>query len=344
MAAGRLPSLALVASLVSLASSQSPSDMTQTLLINPPVHGIQSYGQLSWGAYGIPGDTWSTLVAQPDSRQDFTLAGFNVSQRFPGTPLPGWKVTVSSKAGLAVPAGAQGVSQPGMFFSGVTVRLSPPAGLVDPTVPGFQRYDADNSWLLCATVVLPDEPTAMKLTEDDGSCKTILSTDCIKMIENATALAQAQMAGSGCPRPDLSRLPQQCQVPGARIQAFEVPMSYTPYIPVNGALRMTASMYLNGTQLSSFGSVPSMARDDRGSIENATTFAIPMALTFGPRAGAVSAQVMQMQMPMTKMICPSAVDKAKKFGGVEPGSMASALGMVLGIVVASSGFFFATLD
>lgn len=351
MAAGRLAStLALAATGALLVQAQE-----QTLLIDPSVHGIRSYGQLSYGPYGLNADNWAALGVMPDSKQDFKLSGFNVSQRFPGTALPGWTVTLGSKANIALPQGALAqAGGAGNFFSGLTVRLTPPPTLTgfDPAASPrtFTSYVADDSWLLCATIVVPDEATSAKLADDDGSCSTILSADCVQAMELAISNSQASSNGAGgtCRQPDLSRLPANCQIPGAKVQTFEVPMSFTPYSTATAQTANNAAMkmmnYLNGSQVAAFGTVPAQNRDDRDSLNNATTFAIPMAFTFGPRAAAVTAQAMQMQAPVSKMICPSAVDKAKKFGGPDPGTVTSIIGMVLPIGILAVLLFFASFD
>lgn len=176
-------------------------------------------GDCSWkGPWGEPYDQFEEALASPNATGSFAISGPNVSVASGGSDVPtveGWAWKVSLRGDIPLTnessdATDEDVAQ-GRTYTGVEVALVAPGTLVAPLAAGAGNtttnattlnITAVDGWEICINIwdfFGSDEGTELR-QETDGSCKSVLSDDCLAALESATSTP------SNCACPDLSRI------------------------------------------------------------------------------------------------------------------------------------------
>lgn len=132
--------------------------------------------------WDIPSDQWPVLMASPDFEGEYAIDGFDISKEYPGEPMDGWTVSMSVKQ-----IDADGVidTETGKtIFVGSTLRLNPPEDLVKDAISDAGVFHPHPSWKISGyryNLFRPENRT--KLEDDDGSCTSLLTSECISAWE-----------------------------------------------------------------------------------------------------------------------------------------------------------------
>lgn len=136
---------------------------------------LDSYGEgAGFGPWGVPEETYNRLMDSPNATSEYPLPAPDTSSAYPASgPADGWSLTVSVVADIAMTesdsSSADGHDH--HTFTGSRVVLEAPT-------------DVDESWFVCVIqwdLDLTNYPA--KLREDDGSCSSLLSEQCIRDAE-----------------------------------------------------------------------------------------------------------------------------------------------------------------
>jgi hypothetical protein len=158
-----------------------------------------SYGEgANFGPYGVALSKYNEILNAPNATSQYTISGPNISAPYPGSgPVDGWSLTVSVVADIAMSESNSSTAHwyPNQIFTGSRVVLQTPKG------PSSAAHE---SWYLCVInwdIGLAKYPS--KLREDDGSCSSVLSEQCIRDVE-ARALEEYRLGFNpitpcGCP-------------------------------------------------------------------------------------------------------------------------------------------------
>lgn len=148
------------------------------------------------GFWGVETDAikqWQAQLGDPDTTGTFTLPGFNISQPWSGAEQLDWTINIAVKANMALPRFDD--DENALVVTGGMVWIEPPEGLVTG-----DNYTANEEWSPSAlyymsagfSALQPDEPLTPFFHRDpdddgpaNGSCKGILTNECIEYIKNA---------------------------------------------------------------------------------------------------------------------------------------------------------------
>jgi hypothetical protein len=164
-----------------------------------------SYGEgADFGPYGMALSRYNEILNAPNATGQYNIPGPDISAPYPGSgPADGWSLTVSVVADIAMSESNSTTVDPypNQTFTGSRVVLQTPTG------PSSVAHE---SWFLCVInwdIGLEKYPS--KLREDDGSCSSVLSEQCIRDVEARTLEVYRQKFGpfTPCGCPSLSEIP-----------------------------------------------------------------------------------------------------------------------------------------
>ncbi|KAK7994647.1 hypothetical protein PG991_016235 [Apiospora marii] len=150
-----------------------------------------------FGFWDIPKDQFQTNFNHPNATGAMSL------------PINGgaggWSLSVQVAADVPIAAGGVYGGEYGTFFTGSRVLLNAPIG---PAGPGGDRSDSSDdedaaSWQTCTIfwdLVVAEYPD--ELREDDGSCSSGLSNNCINAIERQMVHDSSPRSCCTCPQLD----------------------------------------------------------------------------------------------------------------------------------------------
>lgn len=152
--------------------------------------------------YGVSFQSFANAAV---SNVSFPIAGYNTSQ--PAGPvvatssqLPGWAVDIAVSVVVPLPSSDSSSTGGNLYFEATTLSLAPPAGL-------GAGYDSSN-WCVCA-IVFTGGLTSGESAVLDGSCGSLLPSDCISQLQASSVATNASGEVSGCE--DLG-VPARCGV------------------------------------------------------------------------------------------------------------------------------------
>lgn len=146
------------------------------------LQGWPSQGTIVDGnAYRFDQKTWERNLAQPNATGDFSIQGYDISQKFPSEQVDGWTLSVNVTSSMPDTETLSNSSS-GKVYTGTSLFLKAPDGI--STSSTLSDPD-ETTWKICITVMTngPGEETA---TADNGTCGS-LSSQCIADFQNAYA-------------------------------------------------------------------------------------------------------------------------------------------------------------
>jgi hypothetical protein len=177
--------------------------------------GVPSRGR---GPWEVNYTSFSNLLDHPNATGEFNLPGPNLTLAYPDAPTDqdwSWTVSVTDD----IPVIGTGRSHPdreGKFFTGTRVRLNIPPYIAAAANATAQNKSVNgyDGWEVCVMYwpwdSFSDQANATfpeKFRQDDGSCSSILTSQCIQDWE---ALAvERYRPGSGC-GPPIRSLVESC--------------------------------------------------------------------------------------------------------------------------------------
>ncbi|KAK7961568.1 uncharacterized protein PG986_002393 [Apiospora aurea] len=108
-----------------------------------------------------------------------------------------WSLSVEVAADIPIPSGSMYGGGNGTFFTGSRILLNA------PPATGGVNASSDDAWQTCVTfwdLIVDEYPD--ELREDDGSCSSGLSPDCIGAIEREIVDDSSPQSGCTCPQLD----------------------------------------------------------------------------------------------------------------------------------------------
>ncbi|KAF5020012.1 hypothetical protein F66182_7948 [Fusarium sp. NRRL 66182] len=159
------------------------------------------------GQTGIPSDTsveeWESFFSQPNATGSYAFDGYNISGPYPPTgTLSGWEATIQ----IANVSGEDGGS-----YLGTSIGIKAPRDLELPTANSSRSNESD--WHICVAFWDPldfKEGVVDDGQDDDGSCSSFLSEECIQAIQRrADQFLRWDNRTQGCG--DARTVPRECE-------------------------------------------------------------------------------------------------------------------------------------
>lgn len=154
-----------------------------------------SYGEgAGFGPWGVPDETYNQLMDSPNATSKYPLPAPDTSAPYPAPgPVDGWSLAISVVADIAMAESDSSTAAPhgNHTFTGSRVLLQ---------APTESDSNVDESWSICVIhwdLDLENYPA--RLRDDDGSCSSVLSEQCIRDLE-AGAIEEYR-SGFGNPIP-----------------------------------------------------------------------------------------------------------------------------------------------
>ncbi|KAI0126718.1 hypothetical protein BJ170DRAFT_684298 [Xylariales sp. AK1849] len=162
------------------------------------------------GPWNEPRAEFDTLLNSPNATGDFPIAGPNISAPFSSSSvIDGWSWSIAVVANLPIANSSTLAAEYGdKFYTGGKLTFNGPPSLRSSS---SQNLTVDDDWQICLFswqldgAAYPDE-----LRVDDGTCSSVLSSQCISDIEKA---ATASHGAGRCECP-LSRDIPSCTALG----------------------------------------------------------------------------------------------------------------------------------
>lgn len=132
-------------------------------------------------------------LGSPNATGRYPISGPNATQPYPGTMIGGWELEIDVAANVPITVGPAR----GRYASAAGLKLNPPAELVETFGSDQKKIKADvDSWYGCLNVF------GIKGISGDagnGTCESLLSSDCIANLRKAILDAPETTDGSRCP-------------------------------------------------------------------------------------------------------------------------------------------------
>ena len=142
--------------------------------------GTDNFGYGTYGPWSVPASEFDSFLDHGNATSNYPLEGRNISGPYPGvSSIDGWSWSISVAADIPI---ENSKSPNTSFFTGSRVNLNAPASL--PRLNSSQAISVNKSWQMCVVIWHLGEAYNDKLREDDGSCSTIVSSECAKDIED----------------------------------------------------------------------------------------------------------------------------------------------------------------
>lgn len=174
--------------------------------IFPCVFG-QAYDGVRNPIHDLTLEDINEAIANPDASGEFTIhdpSGFDLSEKWPGTEVGGWKARIEIKASLPV-------SDDG-YTTLTRISYVPPDSVDVVTNDSASVVATDRTWFPCSHLWAPSKLTASP-DDVDGSCSGVLPTECTKDIleslrEGFFGDFDSEWPGGHCP---FTVLPDSCR-------------------------------------------------------------------------------------------------------------------------------------
>jgi hypothetical protein len=129
------------------------------------------------------------------------MKGFNASALYSTATTEGWHLSISVRENMPSKSSDAGIGPNTHDVIGTTVSLEPPINL---TIRSSGEAKVDPPWRVCAFFLTDISDAATeRLQDDDGSCSSALSAECLQEVEDA--VASAQKSPGECICPDFSK-------------------------------------------------------------------------------------------------------------------------------------------
>lgn len=146
-------------------------------------------------------------ISSPDASGEFSIhnpSGFDLSEKWPGTEVEGWKARIEIKA--SVPVSDDG------YTTLTRISYVPPDSVDIVTNDSASLIATDHTWLPCSNLWAPSKLTASP-DDVEGSCSGVLPTECTNDIleslrEGFFGDFDSEWPGGHCP---LTVLPDSCR-------------------------------------------------------------------------------------------------------------------------------------
>ncbi|KAI8957277.1 hypothetical protein F5Y11DRAFT_352725 [Daldinia sp. FL1419] len=127
--------------------------------------------------------TWERNLAQPNTTGSFSVAGFDISQKWPSQEVDGWTLSANISSDIPDSQTINPSNATGKTFTGTSIFLKAP----DNIQAAFRNQSAidETTWKICVAVI-PNGPQEDSSTADNGTCG-FLSSQCITDLQNAYA-------------------------------------------------------------------------------------------------------------------------------------------------------------
>lgn len=157
-------------------------------------------------------EDWEAAFNQPIAKGTYPTPGFNITQPWPGQSVDGWAIDIQvANVSLAnAEANATQLYGPVTSFIGTSIAIAPPLDL-HGLIYLNPNLDANHStWEACVSVFIPSPSIDWTpYQNDNGSCSTVLSSQCIADLVSAGS-ARQDVKGSAGHCPTLS-VPDSCK-------------------------------------------------------------------------------------------------------------------------------------
>lgn len=183
--------LALIIHAIDLAATQTPES-----------NGIWVVsGTEDEGPRDVPKSEFEALINKPNATGTFPLSGPNISTPyFETNTIHGWSLSISVRADMPLKNSTLGSQYLDKVYTGGKITLNAPEALLNSSDSATKNLSVNNDWQVCLIHWgLDNQPYNNKLREDDGTCTSVLSTQCIKDMEGETIRRYQSSAHCFCP-------------------------------------------------------------------------------------------------------------------------------------------------
>lgn len=204
---------------------------------------------------GLSEEKWPLVLTNPSKEGVVKIDGLDISKKYPGESIDGWTVSVSLKSDIETKDVVPDSSGP--YFNAAALRLNPPGDLMkDALNSDSKTFNAHESWkIMVHRITLQTDGNRTALANDDGSCSTVLSEECVKAWE-------ASPGKNWTSTPAITRtVPRECKL---SLSAVGMPVAgryenWSDSIADDAAKDID---WYKGSELVSVGSRPSLEGDE----------------------------------------------------------------------------------
>ncbi|XXH06074.1 hypothetical protein Hte_012519 [Hypoxylon texense] len=146
-------------------------------LLTPPALGTFFFDYLR---ANIDPVTWDAALAAPNATGTYPMPGFNISGPFSDAEIPGWTMSIRVSANRETHL--NDADDKSRYFTGASISVRAPDALLrDNQVVLADDLQGGSSWKVRAYVVdAIKDKVDEKARDDDGSCASFLSAECIR--------------------------------------------------------------------------------------------------------------------------------------------------------------------
>jgi hypothetical protein len=165
----------------------------------PPVHLLGPQFS-NVGPWNIPKSEFDSLLSDHSNASgNFPIAGPNISAPSSATSnIDGWSWSISVVADIPIKNSILQIPQRGQFYTGGKLTFNGPPSLLSSSSSSTQNLSVSDEWQLCLyswDVSIGGAPYPSNLRSDDGTCSSVLSSQCMTDIRNA---AQSSSGKCSC--------------------------------------------------------------------------------------------------------------------------------------------------
>ncbi|KAI1138407.1 hypothetical protein F5Y05DRAFT_38479 [Hypoxylon sp. FL0543] len=260
--------------------------------------------------------TWERDLARPNATGSVSVAGFDISQKWPSQAVDGWTLSVNVSSDVPDSQTLNPGNATGQTFTGTSIFLKAPDGI--QTAFANESAVDETTWKICVAVV-PNGPQEDQSAADNGTCG-FLSSQCISDLQGAYA---DKFSGSQDCYGSPPATPSSC---GSSVDTANFQVQQLPLNSVNGTeVFVTAS--------------DAHAAGDQTAWNNATRQTWPVLTLWGwnTRAKAPEGSKPQVQLSCIRASNVEAGSEAPSSGAVVRGPAVVALG-VAGLTISYVSF------
>lgn len=157
-------------------------------------------GTDDYGPWDLTPSQFDSFLDHPNATTEYDLPqGKNISAPYSEKSIDGWTWSISVTADVPI----ENATDPNAaYFTGTRITINTPPSL--PKSNSSRNLHVDKSWQTCIVKWRFGEGYNDKLREDDGSCSSVLSKNCVTDIE--AAVLKDYNFRTGCKCPDVSKL------------------------------------------------------------------------------------------------------------------------------------------
>ncbi|KAI1336367.1 hypothetical protein F5Y15DRAFT_204825 [Xylariaceae sp. FL0016] len=130
-------------------------------------------------------DTWDSSLANPNATGNYSITGFDITQKWPSQQVDGWKMSVNVTSDIPDSETMNTGNSTGQTFTGTSIFITGPESIQASFVDNQTALD-DTTWKICV-MVIPNGPQDDSQTTADNSTCGFVTSQCSTDLQTAYA-------------------------------------------------------------------------------------------------------------------------------------------------------------